>query len=80
MFAAMLVAASLALPGHALAQNYPDSVKQLISATKKQIKTINIDQFKALVDNKEAGLIIDVARRSSSSTATCPAPSTCRAA
>lgn len=60
LFAAALVAASLILPGHALAQNYPDSVKQLVSATKKQIKTINMEQFKALVDKKEAGLIIDV--------------------
>jgi rhodanese-related sulfurtransferase len=60
MFAALLVAASLVLPGHALAQNYPDSVKQMVSATKKQIKVISMEQFKALVDKKEAGLIIDV--------------------
>ena len=60
MFVAMLVAASLVLPGYALAQNYPDTVKQMVSATKKQIKTINMEQFKALVDKKEAGLIIDV--------------------
>ena len=60
MFAAALVAATLILPGYALAQNYPDSVKQLISAAKKQVKTINMEQFKALVDKKEAGLIIDV--------------------
>ncbi len=60
MFTAILVAASLLAPGYALAQNYPDSVKQLIAATKKQIKTINMDQFRALLDKKEAGLIIDV--------------------
>ena len=60
MFTAMLVAASLFMPGYALAQNYPDSVKQLVSAAKKQIKTINMEQFKALLDKKEAGLIIDV--------------------
>jgi rhodanese-related sulfurtransferase len=60
MLTAVLVAASLLLPAQAMAQNYPDSVKQLIAATKKQIKTINMEQFKALVDRKEAGLIIDV--------------------
>lgn len=60
LFTALLVAASLVLPGYALAQNYPDTVKQMVSATKKQIKTINMEQFKALVDKKEAGLIIDV--------------------
>jgi len=60
LLTAMLVATSLVLPGYVLAQNYPDSVKQMVSATKKQIKTINMEQFKALVDKKEAGLIIDV--------------------
>ncbi len=60
MFTAALVAASLLLPGYALAQNYPPSVGQMVAATKKQIKTINMEQFKALLDKKEAGLIIDV--------------------
>jgi len=60
LLTAMLVATSLVLPGYVLAQNYPDSVKQMVSATKKQIKVINMEQFKALVDKKEAGLIIDV--------------------
>ena len=60
MFTAALVALSLLLPGYALAQNYPDSVKQMVSAAKKQIKTINKEQFKALLDKKEAGLVIDV--------------------
>jgi rhodanese-related sulfurtransferase len=60
MFTALLVAASLALPGYALAQNYPDSVKQLISATKKQVKTMSMQEFKAAYDRKEVGLLIDV--------------------
>lgn len=60
LFTAMLVAAGLILPGYALAQNYPPSVGQMVATTKKQIKTINMEQFKALVDKKEAGLIIDV--------------------
>jgi rhodanese-related sulfurtransferase len=32
----------------------------MVAATKKQIKTISMEQFKALVDKKDAGLIIDV--------------------
>ena len=60
MFTAALVAVSLMLPGYALAQNYPPSVGQMVAATKKQIKTINMEQFKALVEKNAAGLIIDV--------------------
>jgi rhodanese-related sulfurtransferase len=55
IFTAALVAASLLVPGYALAQNYPPSVGQMVAATKKQIKTINMEQFRALVDKKEAG-------------------------
>jgi len=60
LITALLVAASIVLPGQVLAQNYPDSVKQLVSATKKQIKVVSMDQFKAMVDKKAAGTIIDV--------------------
>jgi rhodanese-related sulfurtransferase len=60
MFAAMLAAASLLLPGYALAQNYPPSVGQMVAATKKQIKTIKMDEFKAALDKKELGMIVDV--------------------
>jgi rhodanese-related sulfurtransferase len=55
IFTAALVAASLLVPGVALAQNYPPSVGQMVAATKKQIKTINMEQFKALVDKTDAG-------------------------
>jgi rhodanese-related sulfurtransferase len=60
LFTALLVATSLLLPGYALAQNYPDSVKQLVSAAKKQVTTINMEQFKAAFDKNELGLIVDV--------------------
>lgn len=58
--AAVLVSASMLLPGMATAQNYPDSVKQLVGAAKKQVTTINMEQFKAAFDKKELGLIVDV--------------------
>jgi len=60
MLTAALVAASLLLPGYTLAQNYPPSVGQMVAATKKQIRTIKMDEFKALVDKGGAGMIIDV--------------------
>lgn len=60
MLTAALVAASLLLPGYTLAQNYPPSVGQMVAATKKQIRTIKLDEFKALVDKGGAGMIIDV--------------------
>jgi hypothetical protein len=47
-------------PGISIAQNYPDSVKQLVGATKKQVKTINLEQFKAAYDKKEVGVLVDV--------------------
>ncbi len=58
--AAILVSASMLLPGVATAQNYPDSVKQLVGAAKKQVNTINLEQFKAAFDAKKLGTIVDV--------------------
>ena len=60
MFAAMLVAAGLLAPGHALAQNDPDSVKQMVSAAKKQVPLVNMEQFKAGFDKNDLGLIVDM--------------------
>jgi rhodanese-related sulfurtransferase len=48
------------LPTAAQAQNYPDSIKQLVSKTKKEVPLINMQQFKALVDQQSAGPAIDV--------------------
>jgi len=55
-----LLGVALAVPGVVGAQNYPDSIKQMVGAAKKQIKTINMEQFKAAFDKKELGLIVDV--------------------
>jgi len=55
-----LLGVALAVPGVVGAQNYPDSIKQMVGATKKQIKTISMEQFKAGFDKKELGLIVDV--------------------
>lgn len=55
-----LLGAAMAMPGVVGAQNYPDSIKQMVGAAKKQVKVINLEQFKAAFDKKDAGLIVDV--------------------
>lgn len=56
---ALLVGCFVA-PGMAAAQNYPPIVGQMVAAAKKQVKTINMAQFKEAYDKKELGLIVDV--------------------
>ena len=58
--AAALLGCAVLLPGLSVAQNYPPSVGQLVAATKKQIKTMDMAAFKAAFDKKSAGLIVDV--------------------
>lgn len=55
-----LLGAAMAMPGVVGAQNYPDSIKQMVGAAKKQVKVVNMEQFKAAFDKKETGLIVDV--------------------
>jgi len=63
---ALLMAASLVMGGVAFAQkpppapDCPDSIKARVGATKKQIKSIGLSEFRALVDQRKAGLIVDV--------------------
>ena len=61
--AAMLLGCAAPVPPAPAAPagpSYPDSIKTYVGSVKKQIKTINMEQFRALVDKKEAGLIVDV--------------------
>jgi len=66
LLATLLLSAGLVLPAFALAQkappppNYPPVVGKLVADTKKQIKTIKMDEFRAALDKKELGKIIDV--------------------
>jgi sulfur-carrier protein adenylyltransferase/sulfurtransferase len=60
ILSAALVAIALLLPGWATAQNYPPSVGQLVAATKKQVKTIDMAAFKAAYDKQGLGQIVDV--------------------
>jgi rhodanese-related sulfurtransferase len=58
--AAGLMTALVALPADALAQNYPDSIKSLVAEAKKQVRTINMQQFKDLVDKQQVAMNVDV--------------------
>ncbi|MGE0357697.1 MAG: rhodanese-like domain-containing protein [Burkholderiales bacterium] len=66
ILATLLVSAGLAIPAFASASapapapNYPPAVGKYVAETKKQIKTIKLDEFRAALDKKELGLIVDV--------------------
>jgi rhodanese-related sulfurtransferase len=66
VLATLLVSSGLLFPALCLAQapapapSYPPSVGKLVADTKKQIKTIKMDEFRAALDKKELGLIVDV--------------------
>ncbi|RLJ64852.1 rhodanese-like domain-containing protein [Sulfurisoma sediminicola] len=51
---------ALLLPAATWAQNYPPSVTELVAKARKQVKTIDAKTFKATLDKKGAGLIVDV--------------------
>ena len=57
---AVVLAIGAALPGYAFAQNYPPSVSQLVAATKKQVRTIDMAALKAMLDQGQAGVLVDV--------------------
>jgi rhodanese-related sulfurtransferase len=55
-----LLAAAVALPPAVQAQNFPDSVRKLVADAKKQVPLIKMDAFRAGLDKKTLGLIVDV--------------------
>jgi rhodanese-related sulfurtransferase len=56
----LLLMVALLLPGPGYSANAPLSVVQLVANTKKEIKTVNMAEFKAMYDKKDVGLLIDV--------------------
>lgn len=60
LVAAIALGIALLLPGFSAAQGFPPSVDQLVAATKKQVKTIDMATFKAAYDKQGLGLLVDV--------------------
>ncbi len=56
----MALALAAIAPGHCGAQAYPPQVLELVARTRTQIKTIDMAALKAAVDQRTAGLLIDV--------------------
>lgn len=56
----IIVGAALTLPSLTLAQSFPPVVKQKVEAAQKQVKTIGMEEYRKLVDNPGAALIVDV--------------------
>ncbi|MEK9140935.1 MAG: rhodanese-like domain-containing protein [Nitrospirota bacterium] len=50
----------LALSSPAFAQSFPPIVKQKVEAAQKQVKTIGMEEYRKLVENPGAALIVDV--------------------
>ncbi|TKB85625.1 MAG: hypothetical protein E8D44_03795 [Nitrospira sp.] len=57
---AIMIGVVLAIPPHALAQSVPPVVSQKIQAAKKQIKTIDMEEYRKVVENPGTALIVDV--------------------
>lgn len=57
---AAIVTPAFAQAPAAPAPNYPPVVTKLVADTKKEVKTIKIDEFKAAYDKKALGVLIDV--------------------
>ena len=55
-----LLGVSLSLSSLALAQGLPPVVKQKVEAAQKQVKTIGMEDYRKIVDNPGAAMIIDV--------------------
>ena len=50
----------LALSSPAFAQSFPPIVKQKVETAQKQVKTIGMEEYRKLVENPGAALIVDV--------------------
>ncbi len=57
---AIMIGVVLAIPSHAFAQSVPPVVSQKIQAAKKQVKTIDMEAYRKVVENPGNALIVDV--------------------
>ena len=57
---AIVVSAALSFPSSLFAQSFPPIVKQKVEAAQKQVKTIGMEEYRKLVENPGAAVIVDV--------------------
>jgi rhodanese-related sulfurtransferase len=57
---AVVVSAALSSPSAVFSQGFPPLVKQKVEAAQKQVKTIGMEEYRKLVENPGAALIVDV--------------------
>jgi rhodanese-related sulfurtransferase len=60
LIAVALIATALVPSAWAPAQTYPPAVTALVARAKSEVRTIDMAAFKAAVDQRAAGLIVDV--------------------
>ncbi|CUS36535.1 rhodanese-like domain-containing protein [Candidatus Nitrospira nitrificans] len=57
---AVILSAVFSFPLSVFSQGFPPLVKQKVEAAQKQVKTIGMDEYRKLVENPGAALIVDV--------------------
>lgn len=57
---AVILSAVFSFPLSVFSQGFPSLVKQKVEAAQKQVKTIGMDEYRKLVENPGAALIVDV--------------------
>lgn len=57
---AVVVSAALTFPASVFSQSFPPVVKQKVEAAQKHVKTIGMDEYREIVENPGAALILDV--------------------
>jgi rhodanese-related sulfurtransferase len=57
---AVVVSAALTFPSSVFSQSVPPVVKQKVDAVQKHVKTIGIDEYRKIVEDPGAALIVDV--------------------
>lgn len=57
---AVVVSAALTFPASVFSQSFPPVVKPKVEAAQKHVKTIGMDEYREIVENPGAALILDV--------------------
>jgi rhodanese-related sulfurtransferase len=56
----LLISITLLLPSLGYSADIPPSVDKIVAQAKQAVKTVDLAEFKAMYDKKDAGLLVDV--------------------